>query len=392
MIEMPIYCLRVVDIRISLKEAIYLLTGWFTLFIIGTDLFVISPLLPFIAQEYEITPAVAGWLVTVFSLMYAISAPLFGWLSDRKGRRLLIVCGLFSFGIANFLTAVSQSFAMLITSRIFAGLSVASITPLVYAIIGDTALPERRGVWLSIVVSGHLTALWAGAPLGTLLEQFLGWRSVFISLAAIAALLSILNFRVWASTNQAHPAEAQVKGSALKIISAVSVTAFWAIAMYALYVFLGTGLVLDNRFSSSELAASITAYGIGAVAGSLFSGRVTDKIGARKVSIFSTVMLVGILALLGFFLSAGTWVYFLLFLWALIGYASFTSYQARLAEEFPVTRGMALALNNTALYIGITLGSMMGGFIITKWGFFTLPLICSGAAIISSLISAKRKM
>ncbi|MEA5025180.1 MAG: MFS transporter [Desulfitobacterium hafniense] len=381
-----------VDIRISLKEAIYLLTGWFTLFIIGTDLFVISPLLPFIAQEYEITPAVAGWLVTVFSLMYAISAPLFGWLSDRKGRRLLIVCGLFSFGIANFLTAVSQSFAMLITSRIFAGLSVASITPLVYAIIGDTALPERRGVWLSIVVSGHLTALWAGAPLGTLLEQFLGWRSVFISLAAIAALLSILNFRVWASTNQAHPAEAQVKGSALKIISAVSVTAFWAIAMYALYVFLGTGLVLDNRFSSSELAASITAYGIGAVAGSLFSGRVTDKIGARKVSIFSTVMLVGILALLGFFLSAGTWVYFLLFLWALIGYASFTSYQARLAEEFPVTRGMALALNNTALYIGITLGSMMGGFIITKWGFFTLPLICSGAAIISSLISAKRKM
>lgn len=390
--EMPIYCLRVVDIRISLKEASYLFTGWFTLFIIGTDLFVISPLLPFIAQEYEITPAVAGWLVTVFSLMYAISAPLFGWLSDRKGRRLLIVCGLFSFGVANFLTAISQSLAMLIASRIFAGLSVASITPLVYAIIGDTALPERRGVWLSIVVSGHLTALWAGAPLGTLLGQFLGWRSVFISLAIIAALLSILNFRVWASTNKAHPVEAQVKGSALKIISAVSVTAFWAIAMYALYVFLGTGLVLDNHFSSSELAASITAYGIGAVAGSLSSGRVTDKIGARKVSIFSTVMLVGILALLGFFLSAGTWVYFLLFLWALIGYASFTSYQARLAEEFPETRGMALALNNTALYIGITLGSMMGGFIITKWGFFTLPLICSGAALISSLISAKRKM
>ncbi|SHN59959.1 MFS transporter [Desulfitobacterium chlororespirans] len=381
-----------INIRISLKEAIYLFTGWLTLFIIGTDLFVISPLLPSIAQEYEITPAVAGWLVTVFSLMYAMSAPLFGWLSDRKGRRLLIVCGLLSFGIANFLTAISQSLAMLITSRIFAGLSVASITPLVYAIIGDTALPERRGVWLSIVVSGHLTALWAGAPIGTLLGQFLGWRSVFISLTIIAALLSILNVRAWASINKAHPLEAQTKGSAIKIISAVSVTAFWAIAMYALYVFLGTGLVLENHFSPSELAASITAYGIGAVVGSLSSGRVTDKIGAKKVSIFSTAMLIGILALLGFFFTSGTLVYFLLFLWALIGYASFTSYQARLAEEFPETRGMALALNNTALYIGITLGSMMGGFIITKWGFFTLPFICSGAALISCLISAKRKI
>ncbi|MBC2727236.1 MFS transporter [Desulfosporosinus sp.] len=389
---MLIYCLWVIDIRINLKEAIYLLTGWFTLFIIGTDLFVISPLLPFIAKEYGITPAVAGWLVTVFSLMYAISAPLFGWLSDRKGRRLFIVFGLLSFSLANFLTAISSSFAMLIASRIFAGLSVASITPLVYAIIGDTALPERRGVWLSTVVSGHLMALWAGAPIGILLEQFLGWRSVFISLATFAALLTILNFRVWALINRVPSAEAQTKGNALKIISAVSVTTFWAIAMYALYVFLGTGLVLYNHFSSSELAASITAYGIGAVTGSLSSGRVTDKIGARMVSIFSTAMLIGILNLLGFCFSSGIWIYLLLFLWAFIGYTSFSSYQARLAEEFPEIRGMALALNNTALYIGITLGSMLGGIIITKWGFYILPFICSGVALISSLISIKRKV
>lgn len=302
-----------INIRINFKDTVYLLTGWLTLFVIGTDLFVMSPLLPFIAEEYEITPAVAGWLVTAFSLMYAISAPLFGWLSDRKGRRLFIVLGLFSFSLSNFLTAVSPSFAMLITSRILAGLSVASITPIVYAIIGDTALPERRGVWLSTVVSGHLMALWAGAPVGTLLEQFLGWRSVFISLAIIAAILSIINFRVWASINKVHPGEAQRKGNTIKIISAVSVTTFWAIAMYALYVFLGTGLVLYNDFSSSELAASITAYGIGAVIGSLSSGRVTDKIGARIVSIFSTAMLIGILVLLGFSFHRELWFIFCCF-------------------------------------------------------------------------------
>lgn len=380
-----------INLRINLKETIYLLTGWFTLFIIGTDLFVISPLLPFIAKEFEISSAVAGWIVTVFSLTYAITAPLFGWLSDRIGRRFFIVFGLLAFCLANFLTAISPTFVMLITSRILAGLSVASITPLVYAIIGDTAKPEHRGTWLSIVVSGHLMALWAGAPIGTLMEQLFGWRSVFISLAVIAVLLSFLNFSVWAAIKKVHLAEAQTKVSIISIISAVSVTAFWAIAMYALYVFLGTGLVLYNHFSSSELAASITTYGMGAVIGSLFSGRITDKIGARVVSIFSTAMLIGILALLGFFFSAGTLVYFLLFLWALIGYTSFTSYQARLAEEFQETRGMALALNNTALYIGITLGSMMGGYIITKWEFFTLPFICSGVALISSLISAKRK-
>ncbi|WP_242854383.1 MFS transporter [Oxobacter pfennigii] len=369
----------------------YLLTGWITLFIIGTDLFVISPLLPFIAKEYEITPSVAGWIVAVFSLMYAISAPIFGWLSDRKGRRLFIVFGLLSFCLSNFLTAISSSFVMLIISRIFAGLSVASITPLVYAIIGDTALPERRGAWLSVVVSGHLMALWAGAPIGTLIEQFLGWRSVFIYLAAIAFLISILNFRVWASINKVHSAEELTKGSPTKIIFAVSATTFWAIAMYALYVFLGTGLVLYNHFSSGELTTSIAAYGIGAVIGSLSSGRVTDKIGARMVSIFSTSLLTGILVLLGIFFSSGTLVYFLLFLWALVGYTSFTSYQARLAAEFPETRGMVLALNNTALYIGITLGSILGSLVIARLGFYILPFICGGIALIGSLICSIRK-
>lgn len=109
-----------IDLRINFNETIYLFTGWLTLFIIGTDLFVISPLLPFIAKEYELTPSSAGWMVTVFSLMYAISAPLFGWLSDRKGRRFFIVLGLLLFCLANLLTAVSPSFTILLISRILA--------------------------------------------------------------------------------------------------------------------------------------------------------------------------------------------------------------------------------------------------------------------------------
>lgn len=373
-----------------LKETMYLLTGWLTLFIIGTDLFVISPMLPFIAKEFEVTPAAAGWMVTVFSLMYAISAPIFGWLSDRKGRRIFIVFGLLLFCFSNFLTAISSTFTLLIISRVFAGVSVASITPLVYAIVGDTALPKHRGRWLSIVVSGHLMALWAGAPIGTLIEQLMGWLCVFILLGIIGFLLSILNFKIWISIDKVHTVEKLPEGSLANMVFAVSTTTFWAIAMYALYVYLGTGLVLYHHFSSGQLTASIVAYGIGAVFGSLYSGKMTDKIGAKMVSLFSTIMLIGVLVLLGFFFSSKTLVYFLLFLWAFVGYTSFTSYQARLAEEFPEARGMVLALNNTALYIGITLASMLGGFIITNIGFNILPFICSVIALISSLICIYR--
>ncbi len=95
--------------------------GWITLFLMGTDLFVVSPLLPFISQAYKISSATAGWMVTVFAITYAISAPFFGWLSDKKGRRSLITLGLLLFAASNILTACAPSFLWLIVSRILAG-------------------------------------------------------------------------------------------------------------------------------------------------------------------------------------------------------------------------------------------------------------------------------
>ncbi|MEH7457914.1 MFS transporter [Bacillus sp. JJ1127] len=364
--------------------------GWMTLFLMGTDLFVVSPLLPFISKAYTVSPTTTGWMVTVFAVTYAFSAPLFGWLSDKKGRRTFITFGLLMFAISNALTAFAPSFLWLIVSRILAGLSVASITPMIYAIIGDIAPPNRRGTWLSIVVSGHLTALWAGAPFGTLLEYFLGWRSVFVVMAIIGAILAVVNFKTWESTLKSDLTRNLLEGNLLRILGSVSVTTIWAISMYTLYVYLGAALYSENRFSSSEIALAVTFYGVGAVLGSLTSGQLTDKFGERKISKATLISLILTLICLGIFFSSGDWVYFFLFIWALVGYAGFTSYQARLAVEYPKERGIVMAWNNTALYIGITMGSMIGGYVISNWGYSLLPYVCSVAAIVSFVLSTQK--
>ncbi|MEH7590119.1 MFS transporter [Priestia megaterium] len=365
--------------------------GWITLFLMGTDLFVVSPLLPFISQAYKISSATAGWMVTVFAITYAFSAPFFGWLSDKKGRRSLITLGLLLFAASNILTACAPSFLWLIISRILAGFSVASITPLIYAIIGDIAPPSRRGTWLSIGVSGHLTPLWAGTPLGTLLEHFLGWRSVFIVMAILGVILMFVNFKAWKSVPSNELTTNLLKGNLIRILGSVSVTAIWAISMYTLYVYLGAALHFNNGFSPAEIALAVTFYGIGAVLGSLSSGQLTDKFGERKISINTLIVLTLILLCLGIFFSSGDWLYFFMFIWALVGYAGFTSYQARLAVEYPLERGIVMAWNNTALYIGITLGSMFGGYVISNWGYSTLPYACSIAAVLSFIISTQKR-
>lgn len=209
----------------QISGKVSLTVGWLTLFVMGTELFVISPLLPFISEAYKVSSSEAGWMVSVFAVTYAATAPFFGWLSDRKGRRNLIASGLLLFMISNALTACAPTFPWLLVSRILAGMSVASITPLIYAAVGDVAPYNRRGSWLSI---------------------------------------------------------------------------------------------------------------------------------------------------------------------ALMGYAAFTSYQARLAIEYSAGRGAVMAWNNTALYVGITLGATLGGFVISNWGYRTLPFVCGGIAMISLILSIRR--
>ena len=378
------------DVILKVHGRVSLLVGWITLFLIGIDLFVVSPLLPFISEAYHTSSAMTGWMVTVLASTYAIFAPFFGWLSDKNGRGAYITFGLVLFVISNILTDFAPSFFWLIISRILVGLSVASIAPLLYAIIGDIAPPNRTGTWLSILASGHLTALWAGAPLGTLLEHFLGWRSVFVALAIMGAILAVVNFKTWKTNSKSNSTRNLLGGNLLRIFGSVSVTTSWAISMYALYVYLGAALYSENKFSSAEIAAAITFYGIGAVIGSLMGGQLTDRFGEKKISTVTLIFLTLILVCLGIFFTSAIWIYFCLFLWALVGYAGFTSYTARLAVEYPNDRGSVMAWNMTALYVGITLGSMLGGLVISIWGYTFLPYVCSIAAMLSLVLSMQK--
>src|ERR1700758_4905157 len=81
--------------------------SWLTMFVVGSDLFVVSPLLPLIAADYAIPLASAGLSMTIFSASYMLSAPLLGRLADKIGRgRMLRFC-LCAFGAANVLTAIA---------------------------------------------------------------------------------------------------------------------------------------------------------------------------------------------------------------------------------------------------------------------------------------------
>jgi len=174
-----------------------LAVAWLTMFLVGTELFVFSPLLPVLVAEYHVTPGLAGLSVTIFSLAYMVSAPLFGYFSDRIGRRRVLVCSLLAFALANILTAGAANLPSLLVVRLFAGAAAAGVSPSIYALVGGAAPPERRASWLALVVSGLLVSLAIGASAGGLVAAVFGGPSVFLALAGLSLVLVWVNRWVW---------------------------------------------------------------------------------------------------------------------------------------------------------------------------------------------------
>lgn len=358
--------------------------GWATLFLVGTDLFVVSPLLPRIAGALGVSVGSAGLMVTVFSLAYVAGGPRLGALADRTGHGRVLAGSLAAFACANVVTGLAPGFAALLAARALAGLAASGVTPSVYAMVGAAAPRGLRATWLAVVTSGLLLSLSTGAPAGALLATVVGWRGVFLVLAGSAAALlgaHLRGPRGGDPGNGPPPAATAARGAAgtATRIRAVGVTGLWALAVYGVYTYLGAGLRASAGFDTALVAAGLAVYGIGAIAGNLLGGPLADRRGPRPVTTASLAALAAAEAALGLALGARPAVFAALALLAFAAYPYFSAHQNRLIHAFPAQSGTILAWNNTAMYLGILVGSLAGGPIIAAASFRVL--IESAAAV-----------
>jgi len=356
--------------------------AWLTMFVVGSDLFVVSPLLPLISADYAVPPAAAGLSVTVFAVAYMLSAPALGHLADRVGRGQILTCCLCAFGAANLLTAIAGDFTWLLASRTVAGAAAAGVSPSLYALAGSSAPPERRATRLAIVVSGLLMSLSFGTPIGLLTAASLGWPMVFAALAALSLILAWANNRVWHDPSAAKSRPTPPHRLTATVLAArLAPTVLWSTALYAMYTYLGEGLSASGH-SSEQIAEAILFYGCGAIAGTLIGGRVADRLGARLTISIGLSGLSSCLLLLLVALRLGVIVDCAFGLASLSAQLFFPAQQLRLTNQFPNSRAAILAWNNSALFLGISLGSLIGGQAVAFGGFETDLIIAAAIALV----------
>ncbi|MPY56226.1 MFS transporter [Streptomyces spongiae] len=368
--------------------------AWLTQFLVGTDLFVVAPLLPAIAASLGVSAATAGLLVTAFSIAYVVASPFAGRLSDRRDRAAVLVVALVLFSVANAATALAPDFGWLLLARVVAGIAAAATGPTVYALVSSRARPQARAQVLAVVGAGLLTALWVGAPAGALLGRHVGWQATFVILAAGTLLLALPNAFVWRSGPGAARdvrTKTPVRGGRTGVgpaVSSVAVTALWAFSVYSLYTFLGVALHSDGR--ATAVMWLLVTYGVGAVIGGQVGGMFADRVGAVPVT-RTALALTAVLEVAVALVYPVTWALACaLALFALAGYAFFPAQQRHLTDMFPKQATAVLSWNNSALFVGLSLAGAVGGHVVHGLGYPALLYIGAAAAVPACLVARGR--
>lgn len=186
--------------RQRLTPALVLLMSVATGLSVASNYYV-QPLLHTIAQQFDLSVNLAGFIVTVAQLGYACGLLLLVPLGDMLERRgLIVVMSLLAAG-GMVITALSSSFALLLLGTLITGL-FSVVAQILVPLAATLADPDRRGKIVGTVMSGLLLGILLARTVAGLLTQFGGWRTVYWTASLLMALMALALWRFLPSTRQ----------------------------------------------------------------------------------------------------------------------------------------------------------------------------------------------
>ncbi|MCU5002157.1 MFS transporter [Bacillus tropicus] len=358
-------------------------------FFVGLDSLLVAPLLPVITETISIPDGSGGLLITIYALCYGITAPVFGTMSDRVGRKRMIIIGFAIFSISTFCTGLAKSFEILLLFRGLTGLSGAMIMPSIFALVGDKVTYESRGKAMGTIMGAMVGSTVIGVPIGAFLSEVGNWQWTFYSIGLLTLFFTLLVNRILRNEkqrNDVHVSIVKTLAAQFKMVSvlfALLATFLWTIGLHGMFSYIGVYYGDNFGLSVGEIGIVIFLAGVGSVAGNILGGKLADKIGKKNVIVIASI--VSSISVMLFSLSTGNLVIAIIvhIIWSLfIGFGQ-ASLTALISELKPAVRGTVMALNSSAMYIGMTFASGVASLTVSHgFPFSSLGIMCAIASLL----------
>ncbi|TDD39848.1 MFS transporter [Nonomuraea terrae] len=357
-------------------------------FAAGTDAYVVAGFLPAMAGSLRVSEAAAGQSATVFAIAYAVFSPVMATVTARLPRRALLVGALLVLALANAGSALAPDYPVLMATRVVAALGAAAFTPAAGAVAASLVAPAQRGRALAVVVGGLTVATALGVPLGNLADRLLDWRAALGLVAVLCALCATGVFAVMPVLPGSPRIPLRRRLDALRhpgVVAVLPLTVLGLAASYGLYAYAIPILHALGAEGPAEMWM-LFLYGVGAVGGNLLAGAAVDRHGPVRV------LAVGYVSL-GVTLAAAAWASgtdvrrlplagLLMVAWGAATWFQTPAQQVRLISAAPQETAVVVGLNASALYLGIALGTALGGALLPV-GVPMALTACAGLAVLS---------
>ncbi len=363
-------------------------------FALGMASYVTAGLLPMIETAFSVSVAIAAQLVTAFTLAYGLGSPIFVALLPAHKQRAGLLFALGLFVLANVASALSTNFTILMIFRAIAGIGAGVYLAMGIAASAALSPVDQRGKSIAVIMGGMASGTVLGVPLSLLLAEQLGWESALWLVALLGGIAFVGLFARLPAlpTAQAIPLKAKIAlltDSHVVVILLVSLLA--AISSLGMYTFLAPLIAAAAQPGSSPTVTPyLWVWGVGGVVGSFLIGPLVDRVKGPMLTLWIMAILAIALFLLPASLSTGPWLVMLpIAIWGAVGWALQVPQNNELikAREQQGDGNLAVALNESALYLGSALGAAMGGILLLQqWPAWMLATSAGAVAIIGAIL------
>ena len=344
---------------------------FFTLVVVMMGFGIIIPIMPFYVESFGASGKGLGLLMAIFSIMQFIFAPIWGSLSDRFGRKPILLIGVLGNAISLLFFGLSSQMWMMYASRALAGILSSATMPTAMAYIGDTTDEKDRGGGMGVIGAAMGVGMVIGPGIGgTLAKTSLSLPFFVAAGLSVVALILILILLPESLEKDQRDNLAKVEAPNLSIlwkalfgpVGFLLLLAF--IVSFALTNFEGVfGLYTQHRFNydPGQVGLVLTVVGlVSAVVQGGLTGPATRWLGERnviKISLIGSAVGFGVMLLATNDLSVYLTVGFFIFTNAMLR----PSISAIISREATTGQGIAMGLNNSFMSLGRIIGPLWAG-------------------------------
>ncbi|MBF8670005.1 MFS transporter [Pseudomonas putida] len=374
-----------------MRTVLALFSGGFATFAL---LYCVQPMMPLLSKEFAINAAQSSLVLSVSTAMLAFGLLITGPISDRVGRKPVMVFALVGAALSTLASAIMPSWELVLATRALVGLSLSGLAAVAMTYLSEEIHPQHIGLAMGLYIGGNAIGGMSGRLITGVLIDFVSWHTAMLTIGGLALVAALVFWKVLPESRnfraQAMNPRSLLDGFVMHFRDAglpwLFLEAFLLMgAFVTLFNYIGYRLLAEPYHMNQALVGLLSVVYLSGIYSSAQVGALADKLGRRKVFWASIVVMAGGLLMTLASPLVMVIVGMLVFTFGFFGAHSVAS--SWIGRRALKAKGQASSLYLFSYYAGSSVAGTAGGVFWHQWGWNGIGLFIGSLLAVALLVA-----